>query len=150
MKIIVTIIPTDLVTNSLLSIFFVLFYKPTTKIRFSTSWWYGNEKYFCILFITSRALLQSHAEFNRLLSRNFLTCYFCSYYSSNILVDQCLLIELHYGFQNWQCKSRLQYVNLAIFFFSVFPAVQILRSFSLCPAAFHLKEKFFYSLKLSK
>ena len=34
------------------------------------------------LFIASRALLQSHAEFNRLLQRNFLTCYSCLYYSS--------------------------------------------------------------------
>ena len=31
------------------------------------SWWSGNEKYFCFLFIASRVLLQSHAEFNRLL-----------------------------------------------------------------------------------
>ena len=27
----------------------------------------GNEKYFCFLFIAIRVLLQSHAEFNRLL-----------------------------------------------------------------------------------
>ena len=26
---------------------------------FSASWWCGNEKYFCLLFIASRALLQS-------------------------------------------------------------------------------------------
>ena len=59
MKIIVTIIPTDFVTNS-------LSYKSKTRIRFSASWWIGNENYFCFLFIANRALLQSHAEFNRL------------------------------------------------------------------------------------
>ena len=67
MKIIVTIIPTDLVINSLFILFFVLSYKPITRIRFSTSWWPGKEKYFCFLFIASHALFQSHAEFNRLL-----------------------------------------------------------------------------------
>ena len=60
MKITVTIIPTDLVTNLLLSSFCVSS---------------GNEKYFCFLFIAIRALLQSHAEFNGLLYRNFLVCY---------------------------------------------------------------------------
>ena len=68
MKIIAPIIPTDLVTKSLLSkIFFVISYKPKTKIRFSASSWFGNRKYFCFLFIASRTLLQSDAEFNRLL-----------------------------------------------------------------------------------
>ena len=64
--------------------FFVLFYKPKTRIRFSASWRSGAENYFCFLFIASRALFQSHVEFIRLLKRNFLTCYFCSYYSSMI------------------------------------------------------------------
>ena len=67
MKIIVTIILTYLVTNSLLYPVFVLSYKPKTKIRFSVSWWSGNEKDFRFLFIASRLLLQSHAEFNRFL-----------------------------------------------------------------------------------
>ena len=31
------------------------------------SWWSGNEKYFCFVFIASRVLLQSNAEFNRFL-----------------------------------------------------------------------------------
>ena len=44
----------------------VLSYKPKTRIWFSASWWSGNEKYFCFLFIASLALLQSHAEFNRI------------------------------------------------------------------------------------
>ena len=35
-------------------------------------------------FIASRALLQGYAKFNRLLQRNFLTCYSCSCYSSMI------------------------------------------------------------------
>ena len=42
---------------------FVLFYKLKTKIRFSASWWSGNEKYFSFLFITRHGLLQSLAEF---------------------------------------------------------------------------------------
>ena len=46
-------------------LFSVLSYKPKTRIWFSASWWSSNEKYFCFLFIGSRALLQSHAEFNR-------------------------------------------------------------------------------------
>ena len=40
-----------------------------------------NEKWFCFLFIASRALLQRYAEFNRLLEKDFLTCYSNSYYS---------------------------------------------------------------------
>ena len=52
----------------------------------SAKWWSANGKYFCFLFITSRVLLQSHAEFNRLLWKNFLTCYSCLYYSSMIWV----------------------------------------------------------------
>ena len=66
MKIIVTIIPTDLVTDLFLSSFFVLSDKPKPRTRFSASWWSGNEKYSCFLFIASRALLQSHAEFNKI------------------------------------------------------------------------------------
>ena len=66
MKIIVTIIPTGLVPVHFYPLF-ALSYKPKPRIRFSASWWSGNEKYFCFLFITSRALLQSYAEFNRLL-----------------------------------------------------------------------------------
>ena len=100
MKIIVTIIPTDLVTNLLLSSFFFLSYKPKTRTWFSASWWSGNEKYFCFLFIGSRALLQSHAEVNRLLYRNFLTCYSCSYYSSMVSTNIADLAEFFSGIQN--------------------------------------------------
>ena len=86
MKTIVTIIFTELVTNLLLSFFFVLFYKPKARIRFPASWWSGNEKYFRFLFITSHALLQNHADFNRFLKRDYLTCYSCLYYSSMLMV----------------------------------------------------------------
>ena len=55
MKIIVTIIPTDLVTNSLLSTF-CPFLQTKNKNQVgggSATWWSGNEKYFCVLFIAS-------------------------------------------------------------------------------------------------
>ena len=66
MKIIVTIIPTGLATNLLLSSL-VLSHKLKTRTWFLASWWSGNEKYFSFLFVASPALHQSHAEFNRLL-----------------------------------------------------------------------------------
>ena len=69
MKIIVTIIPTNLVIN--FYPLFVLSYKPKTRIWFSASWWSGNEKYFYFLFIASSAVLQSHAKFNRLFIKEF-------------------------------------------------------------------------------
>ena len=43
MKIIVSIIPINLVTNSLLPSF-VLSLKPKIRIKSSGSWWFGNEK----------------------------------------------------------------------------------------------------------
>ena len=46
----------------------------------------GLVKYSCFLFLASRALLQSHAGFNRLLYKGFLTCYSCSYYSSMVKI----------------------------------------------------------------
>ena len=64
--------------------FFVLSDKPKTRIRFFASWWSGSKKYFCFLFIAIRVLLKIYADFNRLLQRNFLTCY-CSWYYSSIL-----------------------------------------------------------------
>ena len=45
---IVTIIPTDLVTNSLLSLF-CPFLETNNKIKFSRISWSGNQKYFCFL-----------------------------------------------------------------------------------------------------
>ena len=50
-------------------------------IKLSGSYWSGNEKYLRFLFIGSCPLLQRYVEFIRLL-KGFLTCYFCSYYSS--------------------------------------------------------------------
>ena len=72
-------------------LFFVLSCKTKTRIKFWASWWSGNEKYCCFLFIASRGLLQSHAKFNKLLYRNFLACYSCSYYSSTIEVLKSFL-----------------------------------------------------------
>ena len=137
MKIIVTIIPTDLVTNFFYPLF-VLSCTPKTRIRFSRSWWSGNEKYFCFLFKASCALLQSHAEFN------FLTCYSCSYYSfmiqerlkidsssicmrlngllhvliSKIYKWQCLIllfIKLQKFIENWLPSARSSKFDLKIF-----------------------------------
>ena len=99
MKTIVTIIPTDLVTNGFYTLF-VLSYKPETRIKFSASWWSGNEKCLCILSIESCALLQSHAEFNGLLQRSFITCYFCSDYSS-MLCDR----DLQHETVNCYCQN---------------------------------------------
>ena len=65
MKIIVTIIRTDLVINSPLSPFCPL--EAKNKNQILASWWSGNEKYFCFFFKVSRALLQSHVKFNRFL-----------------------------------------------------------------------------------
>ena len=36
----------------------VLSYKPKTRIWFSASWWSGNEKYFCFLFIANHPNLK--------------------------------------------------------------------------------------------
>ena len=107
MKIIVTIIAKYVVTNLFLSSFFIS-YKLKTRIWFSASWWSGNEKYFCFLFIASRALLQSHAEFNRLLERNFLTCYSCTYYSFMVVAhsfEEILFCHMNFIFSRfWSCS----------------------------------------------
>ena len=81
MKIIVSIIPADLVTNSLLS-YFCPFLQTKSKYQVFSKLVVWLQEIFCFLFIASRALLQRHTEFNRILKRNFLTCYSCSYYSS--------------------------------------------------------------------
>ena len=81
--VIVIIIVTNLVVSSFrfYNLVFLPEKKAKTRINFSPSWWSGNYNYFCFLFTASHALLQRHAEFNRLLKRNFLTCYSCSYSS---------------------------------------------------------------------
>ena len=46
---------------------FILFLSFLTNQNQEASWWSGNEKYLWFFFMVSRALFQSHAEFNRLL-----------------------------------------------------------------------------------
>ena len=94
MKIIVTTIPTDLVTNRFYPLF-ALPYKQKT-IMFSASRLSGNKKYFCFLFTASHALLQSHAEFNRLLKRNFLTCNSYCYFSSMLWWSIATKLRIYY------------------------------------------------------
>ena len=54
MKIIVTITPTDLVTNCFYPLF-VLSYKRKTRIWFPASWWSGNEKERVALYFKAMA-----------------------------------------------------------------------------------------------
>ena len=49
----------------------VFSYKLKTRIRFSASWWSGNQRYFYFLFIVSRVLLQSHAKFQQNFIKEF-------------------------------------------------------------------------------
>ena len=51
MKIIVTMILTNLVTNLFFFYFFVFLENPKTKMKFSANWWSGNEK--CLFFVPS-------------------------------------------------------------------------------------------------
>ena len=69
-KIIVTIIPTNLGTKLLLPSFFFFSYKLKTRIWFSTSWWSDNEKSY--LFIVGHTLLQSHTKFSNFYKGIFL------------------------------------------------------------------------------
>ena len=102
MKIILTITPTGLVSES--------------RIRFSPSWWSGNKKYFWFLFIASRPLLQSHAEFSRLLWKYFRTCYSCLCYSSMSLSSVIFFVSsfesnfqlnlLQWSYQHIVCQMR--------------------------------------------
>ena len=59
MEIILTIIPKNLVKNSLLSLFYP-FIETKIRIKCSDSWCLGNEKQFCFLVITRPALLQRY------------------------------------------------------------------------------------------
>ena len=56
------------------------------------------------MFIASRALLQSHAEFNRLLWWNFLTCCSCLYYSSMQAVKILKLAFLPWPIKHLQLR----------------------------------------------
>ena len=67
MKLIIAVIPTDLVTNLLLSSFFPFFTSQKQESCFQQVDGLVTRNISVFLFIASRALLQSHAEFNRLL-----------------------------------------------------------------------------------
>ena len=67
MKIIVTIIATNLVTNFVFILLFTFLTNQKKESGFQQVDGVVNEKYFCFLFTVSRALLQSHTEFNRIL-----------------------------------------------------------------------------------
>ena len=59
MKIIVNIIPRNLVASLLLALFS---HWVGNKCKNKTSWWFGNKIYFCFVFILSCALLQSSSN----------------------------------------------------------------------------------------
>ena len=61
MKIVVTVISKNLVTNLVLSLSCPLVEKK------QQCWWSGNVKYLMFIFIESRDLLQRYVELNRLL-----------------------------------------------------------------------------------
>ena len=71
MKMIVTAIPRYLVTNFAFMLFFSFLLNQKQESGFQQV---GGRvtRNNCFLFIASRALLQSHAEFNKLLQNNFL------------------------------------------------------------------------------
>ena len=46
---------------------FILFLSFLTNQNQEASWWSVNEKYFWFFFMVTRALFQSHGEFNKLL-----------------------------------------------------------------------------------
>ena len=53
----INLIPSNLVINLFLS-FFVLLEKTKIRMKFLASCWFGNKKYFCVLFIGSCAVLK--------------------------------------------------------------------------------------------
>ena len=85
MKIIVAIIPTDLVTNSLL-FSFCPFLQTRKKIRFSASWFSGN-KNISLFFVYSELRLTSNpCRIQQTFIKDFFTCYPCWYDSSMVFV----------------------------------------------------------------
>ena len=68
MKKIVTVTAKDLMAN-FLSYLFWPFIKSKNSIKFPSSWWSANEKYFCFLFIANHTLLQRYIniKINRVL-----------------------------------------------------------------------------------
>ena len=82
MKIIVTIIPLNSFTNS-----FLCFSSFRRNERQEPNFWQVSglvTRNISVLFKRNRALLQSYAEFKRILKKDCTTCYSCSYYSSMI------------------------------------------------------------------
>ena len=69
-KTIINLISTNLITKLLISLFCPLV-ETKIRIKFSASWWSGNENISVFLLIANRALLQSHAELSRLLKKKF-------------------------------------------------------------------------------
>ena len=70
MKVILALIPINLLTNWLLFLF-ILLYEPKTRC-FLGNWKSGNKKY--LFFVESHALPQRHAKFDK---GSVLTCYSC-------------------------------------------------------------------------
>ena len=81
MKMIVTMIPTNVDPNSLLSLFFP-FKETKNKNKIFTKLVVWFRQIVLLFVLKSHTLLQRYAEFNKLLQKNFLTCYSCFYYSS--------------------------------------------------------------------
>ena len=84
MKIIATLIPTNVVTNRFLSLFcpFVGTKRKNQLLRKLVVW---QRKIFLIFFIASCTLLQRYIEFNKLLQKNVLTYYACLFIGGTLL-----------------------------------------------------------------
>ena len=65
------------------------------------------------MFIASLALIQSHSKFNRLLLRNFLTCYSCLY-NSSMVSTKCLHQEIRRNKKFEILWVKLRYFMLCI------------------------------------
>ena len=71
----------------------------------------------CFLFIASRALLQSHAEFNRLFIKEYSYMLFCSYYSSMLNVKaQCHYLATR-NLYDYKPKTNLKSYKYISFIF---------------------------------
>ena len=66
---------------------YLLSFRKNPKQESSFSLWSGKKKYFCFLFIASRAVLRRYAEFNKLLSRIFDACSSYSFFKTIVEYD---------------------------------------------------------------
>ena len=82
--------------------FFALSQNLKPRIKVSACWWSGNKKYFYFLFTVNRALLQSHANPQKLFWRNFLTCCSCSYYKFRNSLNNCAIVRMFYWENVWK------------------------------------------------